>query len=99
MAAETFAERGLVSFHQLLKGQEGLSCGDVITTVVVQRFDFVVLDMIGALLLPVFDRQSKPAWVLLRLSDKECSSGIYVAHQIFFRCPSADLPTIPPAHK
>jgi hypothetical protein len=50
LAAEALAESTLVAGHQVLQGGEGLTGGDEVPAVVVQRFDLVVLDVVQPVL-------------------------------------------------
>ena len=68
---------------------------DIEPTVAVQRFDFVVFDVVAPLLVPVLDAEGKAAGVLFRLADKESAPGIGVGHQVFFGSAAADLTAEP----
>lgn len=85
----------LITFDKIWQCLKCLSGCNVISSIVIKRFNFVMFDVVGSLCLIVLDRECKSSRILFRFTYKESSSGIYVSHQVFLSGPPADFTKIP----
>ena len=72
LAAQAFTE-SLITLHQFWKRIECLPRRDEITSIIIQRFYFVVFDMVTTFLIPILDAESKSARVSARFREPKTS--------------------------
>ena len=68
LATKSFACSTLIASDQILEGGKGLPSGDEVATVVIQRLDFVMFDVIKSFLIVIFDTKCKTSRVLFTLA-------------------------------
>jgi hypothetical protein len=54
-----------VCLDKALKAWKDMICGNVESIPIIQRLDFVVLDVVGSHLFPVLDAETESIWVVL----------------------------------